>query len=158
MQFWKTPPNDFYSVRGGPNFDPVKYVKEVSHVKHMHADSLLIHPNFSSKLMITWLNFFENPLLIRFRTERKLTFDPVRTNEGGSKMSFRTIHGHVIDKLFENSFLIQFELMNVDQKKVFEQFINHVTINYSKTHFWSPFNSSNWIKSEFSNNSWSRDW
>ena len=40
-------------VRGGPNFDPVKYVKEVSHVEHMHADSILIHPNFSSKLMIT---------------------------------------------------------------------------------------------------------
>ena len=40
-------------IRGGPNFDPVKYVKEVSHVEHMHADSLLNHPNFSSKLMIT---------------------------------------------------------------------------------------------------------
>ena len=40
-------------IRGGPNFDPVKYVKEVSHVKYMHADSILIHPNFSSKLMIT---------------------------------------------------------------------------------------------------------
>ena len=39
-------------IRGGPNFDPVKYVKEVSHVEHMQADSLLIHPNFSSKLMI----------------------------------------------------------------------------------------------------------
>ena len=34
-------------LRGGPNFDPVKYVKEVSHVKNMHADSLFIHPNFS---------------------------------------------------------------------------------------------------------------
>ena len=31
-------------LRGGPNFDPVKYVKEVSHVEYMHADSLLIHP------------------------------------------------------------------------------------------------------------------
>ena len=40
-------------LRGGSNFDPVKYVKEVSHVEHLHADSLLIHPNFSSKLMIT---------------------------------------------------------------------------------------------------------
>ena len=27
---------------GGPNFDPVKYVKEVCHVKHMHATSVLI--------------------------------------------------------------------------------------------------------------------
>ena len=59
-------------IRGGPNFDPVKYVKEVNHVKHMHADSLLIHPNFS-KLMITWLNFIETPLLIHFQTDRKLT-------------------------------------------------------------------------------------
>ena len=31
-------------VRGGPNFDPVKYVKELNHVEHMHADSILIHP------------------------------------------------------------------------------------------------------------------
>ena len=43
----------FGLVRGGPNFDPVRYMKEVSHVKHMHEDSILIHPNFSSKLMIT---------------------------------------------------------------------------------------------------------
>ena len=40
-------------LRGGPNFGPVKYVKEVSHVKHMHANLILVHPNFSSKLMIT---------------------------------------------------------------------------------------------------------
>ena len=70
--------------------------------------------------------------------------DPVRTNEGGSKMSFRTIHGHVIDKMLENSVLIQFEPMKVDQKWVFEQFIDHVTMNYSITHFWSTFISSNW--------------
>ena len=45
--------NNEIGLRGGKTFDPVNYVKEVSHVKHMHADSLLIHPNFSSKLMIT---------------------------------------------------------------------------------------------------------
>ena len=33
-------------VRGGPNFDPVKYVKEVSHVEHMHTDSLFDPPQF----------------------------------------------------------------------------------------------------------------
>ena len=33
---------------GGPTFGPVKYVKEVSHVEHMHADSILVHPNFSN--------------------------------------------------------------------------------------------------------------
>ena len=32
------------ALRGGPNFGPVKYVKEVSHVKDMHANSLLVHP------------------------------------------------------------------------------------------------------------------
>ena len=37
----------------------------------MHADSLLIQPNFSSKLMITWLNLFENRFLIRFQIDRK---------------------------------------------------------------------------------------
>ena len=30
------------NLRGSPNFDLVKYLKEVSHVKHMHANSLLI--------------------------------------------------------------------------------------------------------------------
>ena len=40
-------------LRGGSTFGPVKFVKEVSHVKHMHTNSLLVHPNFSSKLMIT---------------------------------------------------------------------------------------------------------
>ena len=49
-------------VRGGPNFGPVKYVKEVSHVKHMHANLILVHPNFSSKLMITWLKLTFGPL------------------------------------------------------------------------------------------------
>ena len=65
-------------LRGGPTLGPVKYAKEVSHVKH-----------------ITWSWIV-----------RKLNFDPVRTNEGGSKVSFRTIHGHVINKLFENLILI----------------------------------------------------
>ena len=40
--------------------------------------------------------------------------------------------------------------MKVDQKWVFEQFINHMTMNCSKSHFWSTFISSNWTKSEFS--------
>ena len=40
-------------LRGGTNFDPVKYVKEVSHVEHMHANLILVHFNFSSKLMVT---------------------------------------------------------------------------------------------------------
>ena len=56
-------------IRGGPNFGPVKYVKEVSHV---YANSLLVHPNFSSKLMMTqtyfWSTFklIENSLLVQF--------------------------------------------------------------------------------------------
>ena len=78
-------------LRGGPNFGPVKYVKEVSHVKHMHANSFLVYSNLSSKLMITWLN----PLSVHFQTDKKLTFGPVRTNEGGLKVSFRIIYGHV---------------------------------------------------------------
>ena len=93
-------------VHGGPTFDPVLNVKEVGHVKHLHADLLLIHPDFSSKLMITWLNLFENPLLIHFQTDRKLTFDPVRTNGGGSKVSFRTVYQSCDHELFEISLLI----------------------------------------------------
>ena len=56
--------------------------------------------------MITWVNFF-----------RKLTFDPVRTKESGSKMSFRTIHGHVIDKLFENSLVKLSHVINLSEEK-----------------------------------------
>ena len=40
----------------GSNFWSSKVCEGGSHMKHTHADSLLIHPNFSSKLMI------ENPL------------------------------------------------------------------------------------------------
>ena len=74
------------TLRGRPTFDP---------------------PQFLFEKMITWLNLFEDPLLIKF------------------------------------------ELMKVDQNWVFEQFINHVPMNCSETHFWSTFISSNWIKSEF---------
>ena len=81
--------DQIYIVRGAPTFGAVKYVKEQSHVNHVHANSLLIHLNFSSKLMIIRLNFIVNRLLIRFQTDLKLTFDPLRTNEGGSKVSFR---------------------------------------------------------------------
>ena len=49
-----------------------------SHVKHMHDVLLLIHPNFSSNLMITCLDLFENSLLIQFEQF-----------ESGSKVSFR---------------------------------------------------------------------
>ena len=84
-----------------------------SHVNHMHAVSLLIHPN-SSNLMIKCLDLFENSLLIRFQTVRKLTFDPVRTNGGGSKVSFRSVYQSRDHELFENSLLIRFELMKVD--------------------------------------------
>ena len=55
------------SLRGDQTFDPVNYmyVKEVSHMKHMHADSILIH-----------LNFFEsNDHVTQF--VRKPTFDPL---------------------------------------------------------------------------------
>ena len=41
--------------------------------------------------MITWLHLFENPLLIRFQIDRKLTFDPARTNGAGSKVNFRSV-------------------------------------------------------------------
>ena len=36
------------------------------------------------------------------------TFDPVRTNESGSKLSFRTVYQSRDNELFENSFLIHF--------------------------------------------------
>ena len=51
-----------------------------SPVKHMHAVSLLIHPNFSSNLMVACLHLLENSFLIHFQTVRNLAFDPVRTN------------------------------------------------------------------------------
>ena len=51
-----------------------------------------------------------------------------------------------MDEMIENSILIQFELMKVDQNWVFEQFMVTWLINCSKTQFWSTFISSNWIK------------
>ena len=117
----------------------------------MHADSLLIHLNFSSKLMITWLHFFGNPLLIRFQTDRKLTFDPVRTNEGGSKVSFRTIHSHVIDKLFENPLLVQLHSFELDQKWVFDQFESGSKVGFrTNSVTWSLISKRNWTGSKVS--------
>ena len=55
-----------HGLRGGPTFGLVKYVKEVSHVKHMHVNSLLVTPKF----------FFEiNDHATQF--VRKPTFDPL---------------------------------------------------------------------------------
>ena len=56
----------------------------------MHADSLLVHLNFSSKLMITWLEPTFRPL-----SNWSKTPSLVRT---GPKLSLRTIHYHVIIK------------------------------------------------------------
>ena len=103
-------------LRGGTTFDPVLSVKEVGHVKHMHAVSLLIHPNFSPNFMVTCLDLFENSLLIRFQTDRKFTFDPVRTNGAGSKVSFRSVYQARDPELFEISLLIHLHQFEPDQK------------------------------------------
>ena len=47
------------------NFWSTFEFRESSHVTDMHAVSILIHLNFSSKIMITW-----------FQTVRKLIYDP----------------------------------------------------------------------------------
>ena len=50
------------------------------------------------------------------------------------------INDHVTKTLIENSLLVQFELMKVDQKWDFEQFINHVIMNSGpppRIQFWS---------------------
>ena len=57
-----------------------------SHVTH--ALSLLIHQNFSSKLMITWFNLFKIPLLVHFQTARYFAFDSVQIIQGRSKAKF----------------------------------------------------------------------
>ena len=78
----------FYIKEGvrGASFWSSKVCEGGSHVKHMHVDALLVDPNFSSKLMITWLNLFENfwfafklivnSLLIQFKLmqERPVSF------------------------------------------------------------------------------------
>ena len=51
---------------------------------------------------------------------------------------------------FKNSLLIRFELMEVDQKWVF--MITWFK-KWPKTHFWSTFNSPNWIKIKFESGS-----
>ena len=53
-------------------------------------------------------------------------------------------------KQIENSLLVQFELMKVDQKCVFEQFINQVTLNFfTGPKRWNPTYSVNTIHSIF---------
>jgi len=78
----------------------------------------------------------------------RLTFGPPQflfeSNDHVTQMYFWSAF-----KLIENSLFVQFELMKVDQKWVFEEFINHMTMNCWKTHFWFTFISSNWTKSEF---------
>ena len=51
-------------LRGGPNFDPVKYVKEVCHVKHMQLS--FDPPEFLFEINDHVTQFVQNPLLIRF--------------------------------------------------------------------------------------------
>ena len=81
-----------------------------SHVKLMHAVSLLIHPNFSSNLMVTCHDLFEISLLIQFEqmkvnqkrnfesysitlswSLRNLAFGPPSFVRTGSKARFRTV-------------------------------------------------------------------
>ena len=72
-------------------------------------------------------------------------------NEGGSKVSFRTIHGHVKDKLFETPLLIHLHWFEMDQKWVFDQFESGSKVGF-RTNWvtWSLISKRNWkrIKSE----------
>ena len=76
-----------------------------SHVMHMQVVSLLIHQN-----VLTYFNLFE----FRFWSS---------TNKcKWTKSRMRRVHDHVIDKLYEISFLIHFHLFKLNQKRDFEQF------------------------------------
>ena len=79
------------------------------------AVSLLVHPNFSSNIMITWISWIS--LCSTFKLSESLLF-------------------------------VRFEQIKVDQKQIFEQFINHViTLGILLlVHF-----CSNWTKSRLSN-------
>ena len=65
----------------GSNFWSSKEYEGGGPVTHMHVVSLLIHLDFSSKFMITL---------------RNSTFDPVQTNEGGSKVVDRNYEPYSI--------------------------------------------------------------
>ena len=103
-----------------------------SHVKHMHTILLLIHPVFSSKFMVTWLILFDNPILIHFQSDRKFTFDPVRTNK--SKMKFRAIYSHVIivTWLVRTGSKVNFRTVWKRIKSGFSNKLSQVIINFEK--------------------------
>ena len=63
----KTSPSKLKNATRGYTFWFSKEFEGGIQVKHMHADSLLIHPNFSSELMITWLNFSQTHFWSAFK-------------------------------------------------------------------------------------------
>ena len=91
-------------------------------MNHMHAVTLLIHPNFSSKLMVTCLDVFENSILIRFRTVRNLAFDPVRSSQPNFRGEISNLTQSRDHEVFKISLLIHLHLFELDQKRDFELF------------------------------------
>ena len=92
---------------------------------------------FSNSLSITW------PWIVRI-----IIFDPLSFVRTGSKLSFRTVYQSRENELFENSFLIHFRLVELDQKWVFDQFesgskvgFRHVIINFEEKLGWIKIES-----------------
>ena len=98
----------------------------------MLAVSLLIHANFSSELMITWL-----------QTIRSVTFDPP-SNRNGSKAKFWTNWNRVITNCSKFCIWSNSNDLKMGQKRNFEQIESHEScdmIIYLEKQF-------EWIKSE----------
>ena len=99
-----------------------------SHVYHMHADSLLIQPSFSSKLMITWLNIFKNSFWSGSNQWRWI------------KRVFDQFINHVIMNCSKTHFWSTFISSN-QIKSEFSEKLSHVIINFEEKLGWIKIES-----------------
>ena len=129
-----------------------------SHVTHMHAVSLLIHPNFPSNSTITWSNSTFGPPFGPYCS----LFCPVWTNEGGWKARRHAYGSH--DYLFHilnwtNNRFPGVIVLEEHPSKEFGEIMKEIqfgnTFPFSiiypifLSYLWSCDRSTHWIETQF---------
>ena len=116
-------------LRGCPTFDPVQRFWGDSHVRHVHANSLLVYHNFSSKswLIFSWLIYlfvtylFENSLLVHVVIETSANWSKFETNNFNLKIEKQTRlalnpKGYIVILTFKSQTIhCNFDFTNVNQ-------------------------------------------
>ena len=139
-----------FSITRGYNFWSTK-VCEGGESREAYACRLIFDPpEFLFEINNQVTQFVRKPTFIRLQTDQILTFDPVRTNEGGSKVGFRTVYQSRDYELSENSLLIHLHSFELYQKWVFDQFVSESKVGF-RTNWvtWSLLSRKfRWIKIE----------